>query len=78
MKRNLKLIAGEINTVGDIINALKLLPPDTKISPYGSANANIIYDEDKERAYIDEDFSWLELSEDEFDELFGQDPLVER
>lgn len=64
----MKVILTEINNTGDLAKALSELPPDTKLSPFGSAMCKLLYDEEDGRAYIDEDFSFLDDDFDDDDE----------
>lgn len=56
---NLNILIEQITNVGELADELKKLPPDTPINPFGSPNATLAYDKEKNVAYIDEDFSFL-------------------
>jgi hypothetical protein len=55
----LKLIVDNISTVEDLYNGLAKLPMNTGLSPFGSSDCQLIYDEENKVAYIDEEFSYL-------------------
>ena len=63
-----KVLVKRISTVGQLVKALSQLPVDTAISPFVSDNATLIYKKSEERAYIDEDFSFL--SEEEVESIY--------
>ena len=63
-----KVLVKRISTVGQLVKALSQLPVDTTISPCGADNATLIYKKSEERAYIDEDFSFL--SEEEVESIY--------
>lgn len=56
----MKVVLEEICTTGDLAEALLTLPKSTSISPFGSENCKLVYDEKEHCAYIDEDCSFLE------------------
>ena len=67
---NIKVLGYDFATVGDLMNALSNLDPDTPLYPFGTDRATLIYVNDEETAYLDDNFDWL--SESEFDELWSQ------
>lgn len=44
----------QITTVGELVEALKTLPEDTAINPFGSSISKLAYDKENNIAYIDE------------------------
>jgi hypothetical protein len=56
----MNIILKNISNVGELTEALSKLPPETGISPFGSENCKLVYDEENKVAYIDEDFGFLE------------------
>ena len=56
--RIMELLLKKIKTTGELADALAKLPRDTVIEPFGDPDCQLWYDEDKKRAYID--------NEDEF------------
>ena len=56
----LKLITDNISTVKDLYNGLAKLPMNTGLSPFGSSDCQLIYDEENKVAYIDDNFDFLE------------------
>lgn len=59
----MKLITKNIQTVGQLQEALKSLPKDATLNPFGSPVTSLVYDEKTGTAYLDEDFSWTEDQE---------------
>lgn len=53
------------------MEALSKLPPETPLNPFGSSNALLFYIKKDKRAYLDEDYSWIE-DEDIYNELEDQ------
>lgn len=53
----MKVITKNISTVGQLMKALSKLPSDALLNPFGSECAHLVFDEKKNQAYIDEDFS---------------------
>ena len=49
-----KIVLDNIDNVGDLVKALQSLPKDAGISPFGSANCVLAYDEEEGLAYLDE------------------------
>jgi hypothetical protein len=49
----MELIAENFTTVGELIDALKKLPADTNITPFGDQDAALIYDKEGKTAYLD-------------------------
>ncbi len=56
---DIKLLAKNISTVGQLAKALSQLPPDTALYPFGSEMTSLIYKPGEEMAYIDDDFCYL-------------------
>lgn len=56
---DIQVLLKNITTTGQLAKALSQLPPDTVINPFGAEGCKLIYKPSEERAYIDEDFSWL-------------------
>lgn len=44
----------QITNVGELVEALKTLPEDTVINPFGSSISKLAYDKENNIAYIDE------------------------
>lgn len=57
---NLIMITNNIENVKDLMKGLEKLPDNAALNPFGSANAKLVYDKNKNIAYLDEDFSFLE------------------
>lgn len=55
-----RVILENIENTGELARALSELPCDTPLSPFGSSNCKLVYDDNKKVAYIDEDFSFAE------------------
>ena len=55
-------------TVEDLINNLSKLPKNAKIDPFGAYETALAYDEDENRAYMDEVDFIEEMVEDDDDE----------
>lgn len=53
-----RVLLENVSNVGDLVEALSKLPPETNISPFGSGECMLVYDEEEGNSYIDENFSW--------------------
>ncbi|MCR5168601.1 MAG: hypothetical protein K6C13_15520 [Oscillospiraceae bacterium] len=49
----MEIILQNIETVGDIIDALSKLPRNTEITPFGDPDAMFVYDKENNRLYLD-------------------------
>lgn len=67
---DIKLLAKNISTAGQLAKVLSQLPPDTELYPFGSEMTSLVYKPSEEKAYIDEDFSYL--SEEDTEALKDQ------
>ena len=50
----LEILVDQITNVGELVEALKTLPKDTPINPFGSSISKLAYDKENNLAYIDE------------------------
>ncbi len=64
------VLAEDISTAGQLAEALNKLPSNTKLFPFGSSDAKLIYDPKDNTVYLDEDFSFFEddYDYDDYDE----------
>ena len=62
----MKLIIEKIGTVGQLQRALSNLPQDAILHPFGSSISRLVFNDEENIAYIDEDFEWCE------DEIKGE------
>jgi hypothetical protein len=67
MLEGIILLTDKVTTVGDLKEALKDIPDDAVMHPFGSMNCKVVYSKDNNTAYLDEDISFLD--EDNFDDF---------
>lgn len=67
---NITLAGKNFETVGQLTEALSKLNPDTPLNPFGSSSAVLFYSKTDDRAYLDEDYSWL--NENDYEDLDSQ------
>lgn len=70
-QKKVTLLGQNFETVGELMEALSKLPPETPLNPFGSSNALLFYIKKDKRAYLDEDYDWIE-DEDIYNELEDQ------
>ena len=58
--KKITILIEQITNTGELAEALKALPSDTQINPFGSIDAKLVYDQENNIAYIDDDFSFLD------------------
>lgn len=63
----IKVLAKNITSVGQLRRALDLIPSDTELYPFGSDKTKLIYKPDEEKAFLDETFTFL--NEDELNQI---------
>ena len=59
-KQKVKVLGQDFETVGELIEALSQLPANTPLNPFGSSNAILFYITKDHRAYLDENYDWIE------------------
>ena len=58
--QKVKVLGQDFKTVGDLIEALSKLSASTPLNPFGSSNAILFYITKDNRAYLDENYDWIE------------------
>ena len=67
---NIVVLGQGFSTVGELMDALSQLSPDTPLTPFGSGSTVLFYVKSEDQAYLDDNFDWLD--DESYEELDSQ------